>query len=69
MWELKGRQLFCQIRSDLAGLDLGHVPRSSMFDLDHALGEAFVSNGHVVGSPDQVRIIKFHPGAFIAIIP
>ena len=69
MWELKGRQLFCQIRSDVAGLDFDHFSGSPILDLDHALGEAFVSNGHVVGSPDQVGIIKFHPGAFIAIIP
>ncbi len=69
MWELKGRQLFCQIRSDVAGLDFGHFPGSSMFDLVHAFGEPFVSNGEVIGSPDQVGIIKFHPGALIAIIP
>ena len=69
MWELKGGQLFGQIRSDMAGLDFGHFSDSSIFDLDETLGQAFVPNGDVEGSPDQVGIIKFHPGAFVAIIP
>ncbi len=61
--------MFGQIRGDVAGLDFGHFSGSSMFDLDHAIGEPFVSNGEVIGSPDQVRIIKFDSGAFVAIVP
>ena len=60
MWELKGRQLFCQIRSDVAGLDFGHFSGSSIFDLDKTLGQAFVPNGDVERSHDQVRIIKWY---------
>ena len=58
-----------QSRENLIWRDFFRLPGVTKFEFDLTLGEAFLPDDQMVGCPDQVSVIEFDPGPFIAIIP